>query len=129
MTRTPASRFGRTRCPACRVHRPTKLPRVLDATGYAAPTMATNGRFVAAIFATGELACLAMDGERIWAKQLEVPSNHYGHASSLICNDEWLFVQYDQKEKLEKYWHCTSRPANQPGRLTGSDGMVVTDTG
>ncbi|WP_231615771.1 PQQ-like beta-propeller repeat protein [Novipirellula artificiosorum] len=73
-------------------------PRVLEATGYAAPTMATNGRFVAAIFATGELVCLDINGERIWTKYLGVPNNHYGHASSLICDDERLYVQYDQKD-------------------------------
>lgn len=76
----------------------SELPRVLDETGYAAPTMVTNGRSVVAIFATGELVCLDMDGKRIWAKHLGVPNNQYGHASSLICDSELLFVQYDQKE-------------------------------
>jgi outer membrane protein assembly factor BamB len=80
-----------------------ELPRVLDSTGYAAPTMTTNGRLVAAVFATGELVCLNMNGERVWAKHLGMPDNHYGHSSSLICNDELLFVQYDQKENAKLY--------------------------
>ena len=94
------------------------LPRVLDETGYAAPTMATNGRLAAAIFATGELVCVNMQGERVWAKHLGVPNNHYGHASSLICDDELLFVQYDQKEdsKLLAFKMATGKPAWQAVR-------------
>lgn len=79
------------------------LPRVLDATGYAAPTMATNGQVVVAIFATGELVGLSMDGERVWSKHLGVPDNHYGHASSLITDGELLFVQLDQKENARVF--------------------------
>lgn len=77
---------------------PDLLPEVLEETGFAAPTVTTNGQFVAAIFATGELVCVNMDGERIWANHLGIPDNHYGHSSSLICNRDLLFVQYDQKK-------------------------------
>lgn len=95
-----------------------ELPRVLAETGYAAPTMATNGHQVAAIFASGELVCLDMHGKRAWAKHLGVPNNHYGHASSLICNRELLFVQVDQKEnsKLHAFKMATGRPAWQVDR-------------
>lgn len=75
-----------------------KLPNVMDTCGLAAPTMTTNGRYVAAIFATGDLVCANMDGERVWAKNLGVPNNPYGHASSLISRENLLFVQYDQTE-------------------------------
>ncbi|MEW4489502.1 PQQ-binding-like beta-propeller repeat protein [Thalassoglobus sp. JC818] len=77
------------------------LPRVLGETGFAAPTVATNGQLVAAVFATGELVCLKLTGERVWALHLGAPHNHYGHASSLTCNNELLFVQYDQREHGE----------------------------
>ena len=77
------------------------LPDVLDETGFAAPTATTNGRFVAAIFATGELVCVNMKGERIWAKHLGIPKNHYGHASSLISHGNMLFVQYDQEDNSQ----------------------------
>ena len=73
-----------------------KLPDVLDETGFAAPTATTNGRYVAAIFGTGELVCVNMRGQRVWAKHLGIPKNHYGHASSLISHRNMLFVQYDQ---------------------------------
>ncbi|MEN6574807.1 MAG: PQQ-binding-like beta-propeller repeat protein [Phycisphaerales bacterium] len=75
-----------------------KLPKVLDETGFAAPTATTNGQYVAAIFGTGELVCVDVKGQRIWAKHLGIPKNHYGHASSLISHGSLLFVQYDQTE-------------------------------
>jgi len=36
-----------------------------------------------------------MNGKRIWARNLGVPDNHYGHSSSLITWAGKLFVQYD----------------------------------
>jgi outer membrane protein assembly factor BamB len=78
-----------------------EIPDVLDETGYAAPTPTTNGQYVAAVFATGELVCVNLDGKRIWIKHLGIPHNHYGHASSLLCHENLLFVQYDQKEQAQ----------------------------
>lgn len=75
-----------------------RLPNVLDETGFAAPTPTTNGRYVAAIFGTGELVCTDMKGERVWARHLGIPKNHYGHASSLISYGNTLYVQFDQTE-------------------------------
>jgi len=36
-----------------------------------------------------------MNGKRVWARNLGVPDNHYGHSSSLITWDNKLFIQYD----------------------------------
>ncbi|MEZ6117644.1 MAG: PQQ-binding-like beta-propeller repeat protein [Pirellulaceae bacterium] len=94
------------------------LPEVLAETGFAAPTVATNGQFIAAVFATGELVCVDMKGQRVWAKHLGAPNNHYGHASSLICNRDLLFVQYDQKNdsKLLAFEMTTGKVAWQAVR-------------
>jgi outer membrane protein assembly factor BamB len=78
-----------------------KIPEVLEEAGFAAPTPTTNGKYVAAIFATGELVCVNFEGKRIWIKHLGIPRNYYGHASSLLCHDNLLFVQYDQKENAQ----------------------------
>jgi outer membrane protein assembly factor BamB len=78
-----------------------KLPDVLEETGYAAPTPATNGQYVAAVFGTGELVCVNMEGKRIWIKHLGIPRNHYGHASSLLCHGNLVFVQYDQSKNSQ----------------------------
>ena len=64
--------------------------------GYAAATPATDGNYVCAIFATGDLACFDVEGNAVWARNLGRPDNHYGHSSSLILEDEQIFVQFDQ---------------------------------
>lgn len=74
---------------------PSVPPRVTEDTGFAAPTVTTDGKRVFAIFATGDLIALDMNGNSLWAKNLGIPDNHYGHSSSLITWDNKLFVQYD----------------------------------
>jgi len=75
---------------------PERRPSVGDDTGYAAPTMTTDGERVFALFATGDIACLDLEGKQIWAKNLGMPDNHYGHASSLITYQDLLIVPFDQ---------------------------------
>lgn len=75
---------------------PERRPQVTEDTGYAAPTMTTDGTRVFALFATGDIACFDFDGNRLWAKNLGMPENHYGHASSLITYQDLLLIQYDQ---------------------------------
>jgi len=50
---------------------------------------------VYAIFGTGDLIALTHDGQRVWARNLGVPDNHYGHSSSLIYHNNILIVQFD----------------------------------
>ncbi len=76
---------------------PAKPPEVANYTGHAAPTMATDGKLVFAIFANGDMAALDMDGKKVWSKNLGVPVNHYGYSSSLITHGDKVIVQYDQK--------------------------------
>ncbi len=77
---------------------PRELPRTTDDTGLGAPTVTTNGIGVYAIFGTGDVMALDMEGNRIWARNLSVPDNHYGHSSSLLTHNEKLFVQYDTRD-------------------------------
>lgn len=74
---------------------PSAMPKVTADTGLAASTMATDGRAVFAIFATGDVLALDMTGKRLWARNLGVPDNHYGHGSSLIVYKNKLLIQYD----------------------------------
>jgi outer membrane protein assembly factor BamB len=69
-----------------------------DDTGFAAPTVATDGKNVYAIFATGDLACVDLQGNRKWAKNIGIPDNHYGHSSSLLLWKNKLFIQFDTNE-------------------------------
>ncbi|MDR1738813.1 MAG: PQQ-like beta-propeller repeat protein [Candidatus Symbiothrix sp.] len=77
---------------------PAQMPPTTDDTGLAASTVTTNGKQVAAIFATGDLLCADLDGKRLWAKNLGVPENHYGYASSLLSFGNLLIVQYDNSK-------------------------------
>ena len=73
----------------------SRVPATTDDTGLAASTVATNGKQVCAIFATGDLLCADMDGKLLWAKNMGVPDNHYGYASSLLIYENLLIIQYD----------------------------------
>ncbi|WP_167605477.1 PQQ-binding-like beta-propeller repeat protein [Maribellus sediminis] len=74
---------------------PTTVPKVTPDTGLSAPTLTTDGKAVFAIFATGDVIAFDMNGKRLWARNLGVPNNHYGHSSSLTTWDGKLIVQYD----------------------------------
>lgn len=74
---------------------PSSPPRVTEDTGLAAPTLTTDGKAVFAIFGTGDVIAFDMNGKRLWARNLGVPDNHYGHSSSLITWGGKLLIQYD----------------------------------
>jgi outer membrane protein assembly factor BamB len=88
-------------------------PQLHPDTGYAPSTVATDGRHVFAIFPTGDLAALDLDGNPVWSESLGVPENHYGHSSSLITASGLLIVQWDQSTdaKLLAFDAATGRPA------------------
>jgi outer membrane protein assembly factor BamB len=77
---------------------PLKISEVPEDTGYAAPTMATDGRRVYAIFANGDLGALNFDGSVVWTKYLGPLKNPYGHAASLAVWGDNLLIQLDQGE-------------------------------
>jgi len=74
---------------------PATLPKVTEDTGFSAPTLTTDGKRVFAIFANGDVIAFNMNGKRIWAKNMGIPDNHYGHSSSLITWANKLLIQYD----------------------------------
>ncbi|NUM52369.1 MAG: PQQ-binding-like beta-propeller repeat protein [Candidatus Hydrogenedentes bacterium] len=71
-------------------------PKVSEDTGFAAPSMVAHGGQVFAIFADGDVVSYDMDGKKVWAITFGVPENHYGHSSSLLAYDKFLYVQLDQ---------------------------------
>jgi outer membrane protein assembly factor BamB len=75
---------------------PATAPKVNGETGFSAPTLTTDGRRVYAIFANGDLIALDFEGRKVWAKNLGLPKNHYGHSASLVMFRDLLIVQYDQ---------------------------------
>lgn len=69
---------------------------VMEDTGFAAPTVVTNGSRVYAIFANGDVACFDFEGKKVWARNLGLPDSAYGYASSLAMYRNLLFIQFDQ---------------------------------
>jgi outer membrane protein assembly factor BamB len=74
----------------------TKPPRVNPDAGFAAPTMATDGERVFAIFANGDLVCCNVSGVQQWARNMGNPDSMYGFASSLLLYPGHLVVLDDQ---------------------------------
>lgn len=77
---------------------PAEFPEMQEMTGYAAPTMATDGQRAFVIFPNGDLAAFNFDGSLAWAKNLGGPKSMYGYASSLAIWPGKLIVQWDQDE-------------------------------
>ncbi|MHC4132591.1 MAG: PQQ-binding-like beta-propeller repeat protein [Planctomycetota bacterium] len=65
-------------------------------TSYAAPTVATDGSRVCAIFPNGDVACFDLEGKKLWTRNLGLPESIYGYASSLAIYQNLVLVQYDQ---------------------------------
>lgn len=101
---------------------PAKPPEIPESTGFAAPTMATDGLRVYVIFANGDLAAFTLDGKPVWSKNLGVPHNQYGHANSLAVWEGRVIVQFDQGDadaglsKLLAFDGATGRVAWQVPR-------------
>jgi outer membrane protein assembly factor BamB len=100
---------------------PASPPRVTEDTGLSAPTVATDGTRVYAIFATGDIIAFTITGKRVWARNLGVPDNHYGHSSSLIIWKNHLLVQYDSNKggKLLSLDTATGNTRWETNRQTG----------
>jgi outer membrane protein assembly factor BamB len=69
---------------------------VTEDTGWAAATPATDGRYVCAAYATADIVCYDMDGQRLWGKNLGAPSSNYGLAASLLIYKDTVIWQVDQ---------------------------------
>ncbi len=69
---------------------------IFEDTGWAAATPATDGRYLCAIFANSDVACLDTEGKVVWTRHLGVPQNMYGIAASLAIDGDRLIVPFDQ---------------------------------
>jgi outer membrane protein assembly factor BamB len=77
---------------------PTQALEIPDTTGYAAGSMATDGRRVYVIFANGDVAALSLEGKPVWSKSFGPLKNPYGYATSLATCQDKLILQLDQGE-------------------------------
>jgi outer membrane protein assembly factor BamB len=81
---------------------PADLPKVSEEFGHAASTGATDGKFFFAIFSTGDLVAVDMQGAIAWTRAFGTPKSTYGYASSLIAYKH-LFVQIDDSNGAVLY--------------------------
>jgi outer membrane protein assembly factor BamB len=108
-----------------------------EETGYAAPTVATDGRHVCAIFPTGDIACFDFTGKKVWEQNLGRPDSAYGYASSLAMYKNMFLIQYDQggvedeKSKLIALDGFSGRIVWQTKRPVGNSwsSPIVANTG
>ncbi len=77
-------------------------PETTDEVGYAAPTMATDGSRVFAIFANGDLGAFDFEGNELWVRAMGRPENIYGHSTSLMTWPGMVIVQFDQGSDPEE---------------------------
>ena len=81
---------------------PAELPKVSEESVHAAATGATDGKLFFAIFSTGDLMAVDMNGAIAWTRAFGTPKTHYGYASSLVVHKH-LFVQIDDSDKAILY--------------------------
>ena len=81
---------------------PGKPPEIPESTGYAAGSMATDGRRLYVLFANGDTAALSFEGKVIWSKGFGALKNAYGHATSLATWRDRLIIQLDQGEPEDR---------------------------
>jgi outer membrane protein assembly factor BamB len=75
---------------------PPKVAEAPEDTGYAAPTLASDGRRVYALFANGDLGALTFAGAVVWTKYIGPLKTPYGYATSLAMWGTDLIIQLDQ---------------------------------
>ena len=99
---------------------------VPESTGYAASTVATDGRRVYAFFANGDCAAFTLEGQLAWCKSFGPLKNPYGHATSLATWRDRLIVQLDQgdnEDAISKLYALDGRTGQvvwQRPRKTGA---------
>jgi outer membrane protein assembly factor BamB len=77
---------------------PTQALEIPETTGYAAGSMATDGRRVYVIFANGDVAAFSLEGKLVWSKSFGPLKNPYGYATSLATWKDKIILQLDQGE-------------------------------
>ena len=70
--------------------------QVMQDTGYAAPTAATDGERVYVFFATAEMAALDFEGNVVWSRFMGEPENMYGISTSPIVHDGRVILKFDR---------------------------------
>ncbi len=76
-------------------------PDIMEDTGAAASTPATDGKRFYAIYATGDLVAFDFNGKQLWDESFGVPDSIYGYATSLVTYKNNVIVQLDQGPDMD----------------------------
>jgi outer membrane protein assembly factor BamB len=71
-----------------------------DEYTYAAPTVATDGLNVYAVFGNGDTACFDYEGVARWSRAFAL-NTQYGHGSSVVAYDGLVILQLDQHPEYD----------------------------
>jgi len=77
---------------------PATVPKATEDAGLSAPTVTTDGTKVYVIYANADIAAFTSSGNLVWGRNLGLPDNHYGYASSPIIWNNKLFIQFDSNK-------------------------------
>jgi outer membrane protein assembly factor BamB len=111
-------------------------PENRGGAGNAAATVACDGRRVFAIFGTGVIAALSVEGELLWIRHLEAPQQGFGHSASPLLASGHLIVHIQQLTALDLDTGETAWRADLPAKfgspavtkIAGQD-VVITPSG
>lgn len=110
---------------------PKTMPKTSHGTGLAASTVVADCGHVCAIFATGDMICADTNGKLLWSKNVGVPDNHYGYASSLLLFRNMVIVQYDNQANprvfaLDLATGAEKWSKSRPEKITWSSPIIAT---
>ncbi|MCX7590997.1 MAG: PQQ-binding-like beta-propeller repeat protein, partial [Kiritimatiellae bacterium] len=69
------------------------MPATHNVTGYATPTVVSDGKHVFFLGGHGMAACYSLDGQRKWIKFIAKSTDGYGHSASPVLAGGYLVVQ------------------------------------
>ncbi len=112
------------------------MPNRHDVNGYSSPTPVSDGENVYVIFGTGTAVCYDMEGNRKWIKQIEKPTDAYGHSASPLLVGDKLIVHVLNpialnKETGEIIWKSKGKPRWGTAVITkiGDVDVIITPNG
>ncbi len=115
---------------------PFAMPPTHQLTGYSTATPVTDGRYVAAVFGTGYVACFDVDGRRLWIRRIDTPPGGLGHSSSPLLIDDVLIVHIRDLVALDvrtgaEFWRTGHAPHfGTPAAVRiGGQGVLITTNG
>lgn len=77
------------------------LPPMHPVNGYSSATPVSDGEHVWTVHGTGMVACHDMEGNRVWARVVEKPTNAWGHSASPLLVEGKLIVHILHLTALE----------------------------